>query len=193
MFGTVAVRGRRVNFSGIGTTKMACADQRAQRSESVFVRTLENVDGFEQRGNSLQLYIRRRVVMKFMAPTKLPPVDPDAGLGLEEKKWMLEAINGLPVSKIGHTAFVVFDSGKGSAGGNSSCNVFGGSYSTSGTTLNITEVVSTMRACIENDRMNIERKFLDGLRETNRYDIQRGKLMLYQNKRLLLTFAGEAK
>lgn len=193
MFGSVAVRRNSVDFSNIGTTKMACADQRAQRSESAFIRTLENVDGFEQRGNSLQLFVRRRVVMKFMAPAKLPPQDPDPATGLEDMKWTLEAINGVPVAKIGRTAFLVFDKAKGSAGGNSSCNVFGGSYSATGNSLKIIEVVSTMRACIEDDRMRIEREFLDGLRATSRYEIHSGKLMLFRSQRLLLTFAGEAK
>jgi heat shock protein HslJ len=87
----------------------------------------------------------------------------------------------------------VFDKNKGSAGGNSSCNVFGGSYTATGRTLKITEVISTMRACIEDDRMSIEREFLDGLRQANRYEIERGKLMLYRNQRLLLTFDGERK
>ncbi len=193
MFGTVDVRRNRVTFSNIGTTKMACVDRRAQRLESDFIRSLENADRFERGDNTLELYVRRRLVMKFIALTKQPPEDPGATIRLEDKKWMLEAIGGVPVSKIGRTAFVVFDKQKGSAGGNSSCNVFGGSYSVAGSTLKITEIIATMRACIEDDRMNIERGFFDGLEKTNRYDIQRGRLMLYQNKRLLLTFVGEAK
>ena len=87
----------------------------------------------------------------------------------------------------------MFDPAKRSAGGDSSCNVFGGSYSAIGNTLKLTEIVSTMRACIEDDRMLIERQFLDALRATNRYEIERGKLMLYQNRRLLVTLNGEAK
>ncbi len=133
------------------------------------------------------------LAMKFVALTKQPPEDPGATIQLEDRKWMLEAIRGVSVSKVGRTAFVVFDKQKGSAGGNSSCNVFGGSYSASATKLKITEVISTMRACIEDDRMQIERRFIDGLEKTDRYEIQHGKLMLYQNKRLLLTFVGQAK
>lgn len=193
MFGAVTIRRDRVDFSNIGTTKMACADRRAQRLESDLVRALENADRFERRGNSLELYVRRRLVMKFNAPTKRPPQDPIDQVRIEDKKWMLEAIKGAPVSRLGRTAFVVFDKGKGSAGGNTGCNVFGGSYSAVGRALKIIEVISTMRACIEDERMKIEREFLDGLEKANRYEIQGEKLMLYQNKRLLLTFNGEAK
>ncbi|MEO6334008.1 MAG: META domain-containing protein [Pyrinomonadaceae bacterium] len=193
MFGRVMVRQNRLAFSNIGTTKMACAERRAQRLESDFVRALGDVDRFERRGNSLDLYIRRRLVMKFSASTKPNGEDPSSPVVLEGKKWTLEAIKGVPVSKTDGIAFLVFDKDRASAGGNSTCNVFGGSYSTTGNTLRMTEIISTMRACIEDDRMQVEREFLSGLEKTNRYEIQRGKLLLYQNKQLLLTFNGEAK
>ena len=193
MFGSVTVQGRRVDFSNIGSTRMACLQPRIQQVETAFVRALENVDRFRQRGNSLELYDRNRLVMRLTALTKQPPENGDGRVSLEDRKWILDAIKGVPVSKIGRTAFVVFDQSKGSAGGNSSCNVFGGSYTAAGSTLKITDVISTMRACVEDNRMTIERDFLDGIRNTNRYEIARGKLMLYRNDRLLLTLNGEAK
>jgi heat shock protein HslJ len=193
MFGTAKVERSRVDFSSIATTRMACRDRSTRRLESDFIRTLERVDRFERRGNLLDFYIRRRLVMRFEAPTRHPPVEPEPATGLQDKKWVLESIGNRPVSRLGRTAFVVFDTAKRSAGGNSSCNVFGGSYTAAANTLRITDVVATMRACIEDDRMRIEREFLDGLRNTNRYEIEHGKLMLYQNKRLLLTFNGEPK
>src|SRR5687768_5216118 len=126
MFGSVTVQGRRVDFSNIGTTRMACLQPRVRQVETAFVRGLENVDRFRQRGNSLELYDRNRLVMRLTAPTRQPPETGDGQVGLEARKWVLDAIKGVPVSKIGRTAFVVFDQSKGSAGGNSSCNVFGG-------------------------------------------------------------------
>lgn len=191
-FGAVEVQGRRIDFSNVGSTKMACVEPRARRTEAAFVRALENVDRFRVRGNTLELLDRGRTVMTFTAPTKQRP-DNGGRIGLEDKKWMLEAIGGQAVSKNGRGAFLVFDDAKSSAGGNSSCNVFGGSYTATGSSLKITDVVSTMRACIEDDRMRIERDFLDGVRQANRFEIVRGKLMLYRNQRLLLTFAGDNK
>lgn len=193
MFGSADINGRRVDFSNIGTTKMACLQPRIRRVETAFVRALENVDRFRQRGNSLELYDRNRLVIKLTAMTKQPPDTGDGRLDLDDRKWMLEAVKGVPVSKNGRSAFVVFDAEKRSAGGNSSCNVFGGSYTAKGSTLKITDVISTMRACVEDDRMAIEREFLNGLREANRYEIRRGKLMLYRSNRLLLTLDGQAK
>lgn len=191
MFGSVDVEGRRLDFSNIGTTRMACIEPRARRVETAFVKGLENVDRFRERGNSLELYDRNRLVMRLSAATKLPPQDNDAGL--EDRKWVLASIAGTPVGKLGETAFIVFDKRKQSAGGNSSCNVFGGSYASKGSTLKINDVVSTMRACVEDERMSIEREFLDGLQKANRYEIKKDKLMLYRDKQLLLRFTGEAK
>lgn len=193
MFGAVTVQGRRIDFSNVGTTKMACRDPRVRNVETAFVRALENVDRFRRTRGSLDLYDRNRLVAKLTAVSNQPPDNGGQNIGLDDRKWMLDAIKGTAVSKSGRSAFVVFDRAKGSAGGNSSCNVFGGNYTASGSTLKIVDVISTMRACIEDDRMQIEREFLEGLRQTNRYEIKRGKLMLYRNDRLLLSFNGEVK
>ena len=193
MFGAVSVNRNRIDFANVGTTRMACADPRTRRLESVFTRLLGNVDNFRQRGNSLELYVRRRLVMKFQAPSKQSPVEPDDTATLENRKWVLDTIRGAAVSDTGPKAFVIFDPQKRSAGGDSSCNVFGGSYSATGSNLKIIDVVATMRACIEDDRMRIEREFLDGLRATNRYEIQNNRLTLYQGRRALLVFVGEGK
>jgi heat shock protein HslJ len=50
-----------------------------------------------------------------------------------------------------------------------------------------------MRACIEDERMVTEREFLDGLRDTDRYEIKANKLYLYKGRRLLLSFDAAAK
>jgi heat shock protein HslJ len=193
IFGSVDIRRDTINFSKVGITRMACANRRVQKLETEFVRALENADRYERRGASLTLFVRRRAVMKLEAPGKQNSETPADTARIEDKKWALEAIAGAPVSKIGQSAFLVFDRDKQSAGGNSSCNVFGGTYSLSGNALKITDVVSTMRACIEDNRMKIERQFLDSLAKTNRYEIHAGKLNLYQGKRLLLTFKGVSK
>jgi heat shock protein HslJ len=197
MFGAVAIRGSEIAFSNVGTTRMACVEAKDQRTETGFLTALRTVDHFRLSGNTLELLKDKRVLIRFDAPIKRAPVQSDdpapSADGLEDKKWTLNMIGGTPVEKLGRGAFVVFDRDKASVGGNSSCNVFGGSYEVAGSTLRITDVVSTMRACIEDNRMDIERQFLDALRETDRYEIRDGKLMLYRNEELLLTLIGEPK
>ena len=112
---------------------------------------------------------------------------------LEDKKWLLEALNGKQVPVAGASAFIVFDAKKGSAGGNTSCNVFGGSYKAGGESIVITDIILTMRACEEDERMTIEREFLDGLQKATRYEIKRGTLYLFRGRSLLLTLRGTDK
>lgn len=181
MFGGVEIQGRRVDFSNVGTTRMACVEPRARRVETAFVKALENADRFRERGNLLELYDRSRVVARLSSP-------PQQTVSLEDRKWVLDG-----AGKLGQTAFVVFDKKKQSAGGNSSCNVFGGNYTTKGESIKFTDIISTMRACVEDERMSIERDFMDGLQNANRYEIKGEKLMLYREKKLLLTFVGERK
>jgi len=50
-----------------------------------------------------------------------------------------------------------------------------------------------MRACIEDERMNVEREFLGGLQNANRFEIKNAKLNLFQNDNLLLTFDAQKK
>lgn len=193
MFGSVSVTGRQIRFSGIGTTRMACIDQVARLDREV-PDTLARVARYSQIGNRLDLYRGNRVVMRFTAIVK---DNPDGGgtsrIGLEDRKWVLQQIGNQVNVKALPEAFINFDASKGSAGGNSSCNVFGGNYTTTGDRIRITNVVATMRACIEDERMTVERQFLDGLRDANRYEISNGLLRLYRDRRLVLTLRGERK
>jgi heat shock protein HslJ len=93
----------------------------------------------------------------------------------------------------GEQPFLVFDAAKSSAGGNTGCNVFGGNYESKGKTIRNFDTVSTMRACIEDERMTFEREFMDALQKANRFEIKGEKLFLYRSEKLLITFAGRDK
>ena len=187
--GKVAVIGKRIEFSEIATTKMFCSDRNAMRQETAFVRALEAAKRYRQAGNTLELVDRSRTVAKFTAARE----SGGNASRLDDKKWVLESIAGRKTFKALPYAFLNFDSKKGSVGGNTSCNVFGGEYTANGKRLSVTDVISTMRACVEDDRMSVEREFLDGLRSADRYDIEDGRLTLYSAKRVVLSFRGEAK
>lgn len=190
MFGSVALNGRNISFSRIGTTRMACVDPEASSIETAFLKALGEATRYRQRNTSLELSGRNGVRLKFNAVRKDEASTGPKASRLEDAKWMLESIGGKRAGKAAEQAFVNFDAEKGSAGGNTGCNVFGGNYSTKDGKLSITDIISTMRACIEDDRMTTERDFLDGLRNAGRYEIKGGKLYLYQGEKLLLTFIG---
>lgn len=192
MFGEAEISGKNIKFGRIGTTRMFCSAPGIMKLESNFTNALEKVTRFKKVGDTLQLYAQNRVVLKFRATTKSEP-DNNSTLRLEDKKWVLESIKNAPLPKIETEAFINFDKTKGSAGGNTGCNVFGGNYTASGSTISFSNIISTMRACIEDERMNVEREFKNGLQNANRFEIKGEKLSLYQDKKLLLTFRAEDK
>ena len=164
-------------------TRRACKLMAGSIAEDTFIEALKAAVRYSQRGSFLTLYNRRgRAVLKFQAVTD------ETSDELANTKWYLESISSRPRLTPAKDVFVQFNREKGSAGGNSGCNSFGGSYSTRGRSIAITEVISTMRACIEDRKMEVERELFDGLKKANRYTVSRGKLSLYQNSKLLLTF-----
>ena len=193
MFGTVDVRGQRIDFSNVGTTRKMCKLMPGSVSETAFLNALEKAARFARNGNTLHLYDNRgRTILRFKRQTKQPPIsEPDAGGTLESRRWALESIGDRKTFAPIKGVFINFDAAKGSAGGNSGCNVFGGEYSAKGSRISISDVVSTMRACVEDGRMTVEREFFDGLRAANRFEIRDGRLFLYKGQNLRLTLRGE--
>jgi heat shock protein HslJ len=162
--------------------------------ETAFTRALAETTKLQRNGNELKLYNGNRLILRFTASGKANN-DGDAAISgkLEESKWFLDSVKNKSVGKLKEEPFIVFDKEKQSAGGNSSCNSFGGNYKTENTRIEITEIISTMRACVEDNRMEIEREFLDGLQKSNRFEMKNGKLFLYRGNNVLLTFVGRNK
>lgn len=193
MFGSAKISGRNITFSGVGMTRMACMDKRATEVETGFAKALERATRYRVDGSVLSIYAGSRRIIKLKAGESSSGATEPSGTKIGNKKWVLDAIGQDPANDLGKRAFIVFDPAKGSAGGDTSCNAFGGNYSVNGQTIKFEHTMSTMRACIEDDRMTIERSFLVGLEEANRFEIKAGKLYLYKADKLLLTFRGENK
>jgi heat shock protein HslJ len=194
--GTVDLAREAIKFSPTVTTRSLCTISTA-KVESGVLSDLRRVDQYKNTNNKLQLFAGKTLLMEFetianpaVDDTQRPVADQ---LNLEDKKWVLESIGENPLPKVQEEAFVNFDAEKKSAGGNTSCNAFGGDYETNGDEIAFSQMISTMRACIEDKRMDIERDFLDGLRNANRYQVSGDKLLLYHDQKLLLTFVGRKK
>lgn len=193
MFGSLSLRGNRILFGAIGTTKRACKMIAGSIPEETFLRGMNAATRYRVDGRELSLFDRRgRTVLKFRRFEK----DPGNGAGtveLEDKKWMLESIGNrrtfAPITGVS----MIFDPSRDSVGGDSGCNVYGGNYSVNRRTIAIKNVISTMRACIEDGKMQTERELFDGLKRANKFDISGNRLRLYRGSELLLTFRGERK
>ncbi len=194
MFGSYEITGKELKFGGVGMTRMMCGEPGVMEAEAEFAKALNEATRFKKKKSSLTIYAGGNTVLKFKAGASAGSGGgTGSALRLEDKKWMLDSIGDKAVSKGSEPPFLSFDPAKGGAGGNSGCNVFGGNYKSEGNTLKITDVISTMRACEEGDRMAVERGFFDGLQNADRYEIKGEKLYIYQGDKLLLTFTGERK
>ncbi len=195
MSGTVSVKGQNIDVSSVVTTKRACRISPRNVEEGEFLRALNQAKTYRVNGDILRLNDRRgRAVLKFKkADGRDDDHDDDREVRLEDRKWILEQIKNRQTFAPIEGAFLNFDARKGSAGGNTSCNAFGGSYSVRGERISVTEIISTMRACEEGNKMQVEREMLQGLRVANRFEIDGNRLRIYRNNELLLTFRGEKK
>lgn len=209
MFGSFSARGNSIRFSGIGTTRMFCTKPAGvMKQEAELTGALRDATRYQIRGGTLRIYVGRRQLMRFeriydtVTGGPAIPVDVNSP-GLEDRKWVLDRrYSGISVDSAG-APFINFTravkpgplgrANLGSAGGNTGCNVFGGTYNVTGGKIGISEIISTMRACIEDDRMDTERKFLDGLRKASRFEIKGEELSLYEDSTLLLRFYGRSK
>jgi len=194
MFGKFETDVDKIKLSGIGATKIFCSQEGIMKLESDFTKALEQTTRFEQKGETLNFYAGNNLILKFSSAAKNKSESENSNaVNLEDKKWILTSIAGKPLPKLEITPFLVFDTQKQSAGGDTGCNSFGGSYKAEANKISFIEIISTMRACIEDERMNVEREFLGGLQNANRFEIKNAKLNLFQNDNLLLTFDAQEK
>ena len=190
IFGKYEQKGKNIKFFGIGATKKFCAENGVMKTETELLNALNKASIFAAKGNTLSLYAKNRLVLKF----RKAETENSAGnslIELEDKKWMLEATENSSAANL--SAFLVFDKTKQNAGGNTGCNAFGAAYSANSEKIKFTEIISTFRACLEDEKMKIEREFLNGLRASDNFVIKNEKLYLYKGKNLLLSFSAASK
>ena len=102
-------------------------------------------------------------------------------------RWSLKKIHSDSTCiSVNSRAYIRFDKDKKSAGGNGSCNVFGGSVDVNGNEIRISEIFSTKMYC--DAVQSTEDVFFMQLRKADRYDIKGKTLLLYKGKKPLLEF-----
>lgn len=110
-------------------------------------------------------------------------------LSLQQTKWQLTAMHfGERTDYIYTGAFIRLDPERKHAGGNASCNVFGGSFTLDGNNLKFGAIISTQMYC--EAVQQIEKDFLHLLGKINRYEIKDNRLLLYRDSELLMEFTG---
>lgn len=189
-FGGAAVGSRTMKFSGMGSTRMFCNG--LMEAEQEFLDAMKSVTRYRVRGSVLTLNAGRKAVLKFESMKNEDAPEPQK-FGLGDRKWLLDTIG--PNEKVAATygAFINFDTEEKTAGGNTGCNLFGGNYTAEGGKFSFMNTIATLRACVEDDRNDIERKMLEAIESADRIEIFEDRLTLYSGSRVALVFRGSDK
>lgn len=106
---------------------------------------------------------------------------------LYDTKWSLKKIyTQAGTEEVTTKAFIKFNAAKKSAGGNGSCNSFGGALYVSKDSISITNIFSTKMYC--DGVQQTEDSFFNQLGKVTRFEIKDTILLLYNNNTLLLEF-----
>ena len=77
--------------------------------------------------------------------------------------------------------------------GNTGCNGYGGTYEVRGDTISIGRLVSTRRACLDQNANEQERRFLAALEGANRFRLSSDRLTIYSDRgRTVLNFVSSS-
>ncbi len=109
---------------------------------------------------------------------------PDESNIIYANEWKLTKIEGNEIKS--EKAFLKFDEKKNSASGNGGCNFVSGKFMKTGNQIKMSEIAVTVMAC--KDGMADEYKFVTALERLDEYEIKDGKLLLMENKAVVLEF-----
>ena len=183
--GEFTIKGNKITFGPAMSTMMACLDDdnKIMKEESMIHRVFENTLTIHQNGQNVVLKDdNNQDVMNLNIPT------------LEEQKavlakgsWKLVQLNNIGMDYKG--ANIRFDFTKNRASGNTGCNTFGGDFAINGSTINFGMMVSTMKACLDNEMKNTESQLLSVINNKNlTYDLTGKTLSLYDGERTVAIF-----
>lgn len=81
----------------------------------------------------------------------------------------------------------------GRVGGSTGCNSYGGTYEVRGDTISIGRLVSTRRACLDQNANEQERRFLAALEAANRFRLSSNRLTIFSDRgRTVLNFVNDS-
>lgn len=160
-----------IRFSGMASTKMACLT--STFDENAFLRSFENVDGYQIKDNQLDLLQSGNVVATFMKIEKDSPI--------VDKYWKLMTLDGNKVEMAEgqeREAYFMLKNHDKRLTGFAGCNTFSGTFSLEKENkVSFSKIIATLRACPDLD-FN-EHNFLKIFSESVTYSIEGDLLSLY--------------
>jgi heat shock protein HslJ len=106
---------------------------------------------------------------------------------LEQTSWQLELLGTKPAIQKRKVTLVFQANNR--LGGEAGCNSYGATYSLNGDQLILSEIVSTLMACVEPEIMEQEQQFLASLEQASSYKLEGNHLIILDtNGDTLLSF-----
>jgi heat shock protein HslJ len=102
------------------------------------------------------------------------------------KRWVLRKIGTQKLSA--DKPYIEFDREQKKVSGDAGCNRFSGGIEISGTSLKLSRMISTKRACLSAETSNLETDFLRSLETVTRFEAQGNTLRLYAADGAVLAF-----
>jgi heat shock protein HslJ len=158
-----------ISFSVVVSTRMACVDSNLMDQEQAYFAALESASTFELGDGTLTITYGDSRQMIFAQSNPL------AGT-----QWTLVSYGAPddPTPVIGGSGVTLALGEDGHASGSGGCNSYGGSYTVEGDTLQFSEVVSTLMACVDSDLMDQEQAYLDALNSASAFTLDGDRLTI---------------
>lgn len=109
---------------------------------------------------------------------------------LSKGEWHLLEINGAAAipDQVDRRPTIRFSTDSARAEGNGGCNSYGGEATISGSSVHVSRVISTKRACIDAALNQQETRFFSALGTVDRYAVSADTLRLYHGPDVALRF-----
>lgn len=166
-FGSYALDGGSLLTGPVGSTEMWCDGLMDQ--ESAFLQALQTATSLTADENSLTIH----------TPDGDMQFAPAQDASLEGTDWVLSGIaQGDAVSSTPIDTDITIQFSDGQVSGSAGCNSYGGSYQIDGRTLTLSELMSTLMACAEDDRNQRESEFMTALNTVTQFRTDMNQLIL---------------
>jgi heat shock protein HslJ len=172
--GSYTVDGDTITFGAVASTRMMCMDESVMAREMAFFSALSAATRIETDGEQLTLNYGANQRLIFARVNPLPGT-----------AWQLISFDG---STPAGTITLQFDD-QGRATGSGGCNQFGGSFVVESDGIQFSQVISTERACLNDDVMAQESAFYAALSEAVLFSINDDELTITYGDNQTLIFA----
>jgi heat shock protein HslJ len=123
------------------------------------------------------------------AATRQASAPPGNSASLFGKRWVLTEMGGKQMSAA--KPYIEFEEKSRRVSGDSGCNRFSGPFEMSGTSLKLSRLISTRRACLAGEANRIETSFLQALEKVTRFEAQQNVLRLFAGDNPSLVFVAK--